>query len=67
MNLQATYSAYGNPCIDYLSILLLQGIINKPTNDMYWSKDTFLLTPIFSRLVRRDRFEQIRKMINVIY
>ena len=31
---------------------------------MYWSKDPFLSTPIFSRLMRRDRFEQIRKMIH---
>ena len=38
----------------FISILLLQGIINKPTNDMYWSKDPFLSTPIFSRLMRRD-------------
>ena len=43
----------------YISILLLQGIINKPTNDMYWSKDPFLSTPIFIRLMRGDRFEQI--------
>ena len=48
----------------YISILLLQGIINKFTNDMYWSKDPFLSTQIFSRLMRRDRFEQIRKMIH---
>ena len=47
-----------------ISILLLQGIINKLTNDMYWSKDPFLSTPIFSRLMRRDRFEQIRKIIH---
>ena len=46
----------------YISILLLQGIINKPTNNMYWSKDPLLSTPIFSLLMRRDRFEQIRKM-----
>ena len=42
----------------YISILLLLGIINKPTNDMYWSKNPFLSTPIFSRLMRRDRFKQ---------
>ena len=29
---------------------------------MYWSKDPLLSTPVFSRLMRRDRFEQIRKM-----
>ena len=48
----------------YISILLPQGIIKKPTNDMCCSKDPFLSTPIFSRLMRRDRFKQIRKMIH---
>ena len=30
---------------------------------MYWSIDCMLSTPIFSRLMRRDRFEQIRGMM----
>lgn len=31
---------------------------------MHWSKDNIIDTPIFSRLMRRDCFEQIRKMIH---
>ena len=55
---------YKDELLVYISILLLQGITNKPTNDMCWSKDPFLSTPIFSCLMRRDRFEQIRRMIH---
>ena len=40
------------------------GIINKPHYHRYWSTDPVLTTPIFSRLMRRDRFEQIRLMIH---
>ena len=50
----------------YISILLLQEIINNPSNDTQWSKDPFLSTPIFSRLMPRDRLEQIQKMIQII-
>ena len=30
---------------------------------MYWSKESLLPTPIFSAMMRRDRFEYIRKML----
>ena len=47
----------------YFCILILMGIIKKPSFHMYWSTDCVLSTPIFSRLMRRDRFEQIRGMM----
>ena len=50
----------------YFAIQMLMGIIHKPHYHMYWSKDSVLSTPIFSRLMRRDRFEQIRKMIHFV-
>ena len=31
---------------------------------MYWSKNHLFNKPIFPRLMRRDRFEQIRKMLH---
>ena len=40
------------------------GITSKPQIHMYWSTDSILSTPIFPRLMRRDRFEQIRTMIH---
>ena len=48
----------------YIAVISLMGIINKPKYDMFWSKDSFISTPIFSRLMRRDRYTQIRKMIH---
>ena len=46
----------------YFCILILMGIIKKPSFHMYWSTDCVLST-IFSRVMRRDRFEQIRGMM----
>ena len=50
----------------YFVIQMLMGIIHKQHYHMYWSKESVLSTPIFSRLMRRDRFEQIRKMIHFV-
>ena len=47
----------------YFCLVILMGIIKKPFYHMYWSTDCVLSTPIFSRLMRRDRFEQIRSMM----
>ena len=48
----------------YICIIILMGIIKKPYYHMYWTMDCIFVTPIFSRLMRRDRFEQIRSMIH---
>ena len=48
----------------FICLTILMGIINKPHYHMYWSTDPILCTPIFSRLMRRDRFEQIRSMVH---
>ena len=50
----------------YIAIQLLMGIIQKPHYHMYWSNDNFLSTPIFGSLMRRDRFQQIRKVIHFV-
>ena len=42
----------------------MMGITKKPEYPMYWTTDHIFATPIFSRLMRRDRYEQIRKMIH---
>ena len=42
------------------------GIIQKPQFAMHWSQDNFLHTPIFPRLMRRTRSEQIRHMIHFV-
>ena len=33
---------------------------------MYWSKKGLLMTPIFSKLMRRGRFEYIRKILHFV-
>ncbi|XP_066918855.1 piggyBac transposable element-derived protein 4-like [Clytia hemisphaerica] len=48
----------------YIAILMLMGVIKKPEYHLYWSTRHLLSTPIFPRLMRRDRFEEIRKMIH---
>ena len=41
------------------------GIVGKPEYDLRWSKDLFLSTPVFSRLMHRGRlYTQIRKIIH---
>ena len=47
----------------YITITFLMGIIQKPDYASNWSTNTIISTSIFSRLMRRDRFQQIRKMI----
>ena len=50
----------------FVDIIIMMGIIEKPHYHMYWTKDHIFSTPIFSRVMRRDRFEQIRKMIHFV-
>ena len=40
------------------------GILSKPQYHMYWTSQHVFTTPIFSRLMRRDRCEQLLKMIH---
>ena len=48
----------------YFALLVLMGIVSKPTYAMYWCKDHIFSTPIFSRIMRRGNFERIRKMLH---
>ena len=48
----------------YICIGLLMGIIHKRNIHAYWSREHIFSTPIFGRLMRRDRFKQLRKMIH---
>ena len=43
----------------YVAVIMMMGIINKPNYKMFWTKDN-----IFTRLMRRDRLEQIRMMLH---
>ena len=48
----------------YICLCIMIGITQKPEYKMYWTHQHIFATPIFSRLMRRDRFEQLRKRIN---
>ena len=39
-------------------------IVDKPQYHMHWTTQHVFATPIFSRLMRQDRYEQLRKMIH---
>ena len=40
------------------------GVVQKPEYHMHWTRQHNFFTPIFSRLMRRDRFEQLHKMVH---
>ena len=48
----------------FLGLVMLMGIIHKPSLPMYWSKEELLSTPIFSKVMRRDRFNLILKVLH---
>ena len=48
----------------YITVTLLMGIANKPQYHMYCTTLHVSATPIFSRLICRDRYEQLQKMIH---
>jgi hypothetical protein len=48
----------------YLAMVVLMGIVHKPRLNMYWSTDTILETPIFSKVMTRDKFLLLTKFIH---
>ena len=48
----------------FIGIVLLMGIIYKPSIPMYWSTDELYSTPIFSELMSRNRFQLILKFLH---
>ena len=43
----------------FLGLMFLTGIIRKPTLEDYWSTDSMIETPIFGKVMSRNRFEII--------
>lgn len=48
----------------FIAIILLMGIIHKPSIDMYWVTDELLCTPVFSKIMTRNRFQLILKFLH---
>lgn len=49
-----------------LSLLLLQGIVQKPNERMYWSRNRLVETPVFGEIMSRNRFELIMRMLHFV-
>ncbi|GFT50513.1 piggyBac transposable element-derived protein 4 [Trichonephila clavipes] len=48
----------------FFAVLLLQGVIKKPEQEHYWSKRQTLSTPIFAKVIGRNRFLLFMKFLH---
>ncbi|GFV67162.1 piggyBac transposable element-derived protein 4 [Trichonephila clavipes] len=48
----------------FFAVLLLQGVIKKPEQEHYWSKRQTLSTPIFAKVIGRNRFLLLMKFLH---
>ena len=48
----------------FIGLVLLMGIIYKPTVPLYWSTDEMFATPIFSQVMSHVRFQLILKFLH---
>lgn len=48
----------------FLGLCLIMGSIKKPAVSDYWTEDSIFQTPIFSRVMSRNRFQQITSMLH---
>ena len=48
----------------FFGLLILSGIIKKPNLNMYWSTKELISTPVFSKVMSRDRVRLIRKFLH---
>lgn len=48
----------------FLGLMILQGILGKPVQRWYWSKNKLLETPIFSKYMTECRFALIMKNLH---
>lgn len=49
-----------------LSLLLLQGIVQKPNERMYWSRNRLIETTAFGEIMPRNRFQLIMRMLHFV-
>lgn len=50
----------------FLALLLLQGIVHKPRQQWYWSKNKLLSTPVFGEVMSCHRFLLIMRMLHFV-
>ena len=51
----------------FIGLILLMGLIKKPTIDPYWSNNILYHTPIFPAIKDRDRYQLILKFWHFTY
>lgn len=45
----------------FLAVIILQGIVKKPVEKLYWSKREIIITPFFSKILPYQRYIEIKK------
>lgn len=48
----------------FFGLVILMGIVYKPSLPLYWSTDELYYTPIFSKVMTRDRFYLLQKFLH---
>ena len=48
----------------FFALKILQGIVQKPEEDLYWSDDPMLQTPYFNSIMSLERYKQIKKFLS---
>ncbi|GFS64891.1 piggyBac transposable element-derived protein 4 [Trichonephila clavipes] len=48
----------------FIALIILQGIVKKPTNEQYWSKRHSISTPFFSKVMFYQRFNLIYRFLH---
>ena len=48
----------------FLALIILMGVIRKPTLQMYWSTDEMLATPFFGKCMSHNRFSSILRFLH---
>lgn len=56
----------GNAGVLFTSLLLLQEIVQKPRQDLYWSKNKLLHTPCFREVMSGNRFQLLVKTLHCV-
>lgn len=48
----------------FIGLIILMGIVRKPTIEMYWSTDEMLSTPFFGKCMSQNRFSSILRFLH---
>lgn len=52
--------------LKFIGLTLLMGLIKKPMIELYWSRDELFKTPVFGRVMARDRYQLILRFIHFV-